>query len=157
METKPTTTDQQSRAEFLRSLGLSSAALMAVYCMGTLTACSSNDGNDPAPAPPSSNVDFTLDLNSADFSKLKTIGQFAYRNNIIVARVKDGSYVALSQACTHAGTAVQYRLNEDDFWCNNHGSEFGTNGSVQVGPATRALTMYKTALSADGNQLRVTA
>ncbi|AQG81913.1 ubiquinol-cytochrome c reductase iron-sulfur subunit [Spirosoma montaniterrae] len=157
METKPTINNQQSRAEFLRSLGLSSAALMAFYCMGTLTSCSS-DSDDPAPAPaPPSNVDFTLDLTTSDFSKLKTIGQFAYRDSIIVARVKDGSYVALSKACTHQGTDVQYRLNEDDFWCSNHGSEFGANGVVQVGPAARALTVYKTALSTDGNRLRVTA
>jgi cytochrome b6-f complex iron-sulfur subunit len=49
-----------NRAEFLRSLELSSATLMAMYCMGGLTACS-NEG--PQPDTSSGTVDFTLDLN----------------------------------------------------------------------------------------------
>ncbi|GAB3641790.1 QcrA and Rieske domain-containing protein [Spirosoma arcticum] len=153
-----TTTEQMKRGEFLRNLGLSSAALMSFYCMGTLTSCSSDD--DPAPGgtttPGTSGVNFTLDLTNASFSKLKTDGQFVYQDNIIVARVKGGTYVAMSKACTHAGTDVQYRLAQDDFWCNNHGSEFAPNGSVQVGPATQSLKLYKTVLSTDGNKLQVT-
>ncbi len=168
MKANPTT-DQMKRGEFLRSLGLSTAALMSFYCMGTLTSCSGSD--DPAPAAPttpttpgtgtgtgtgSGKVDFTLDLTTADFSKLKTDGGFAYRDSIIVARVKGGTYVALAKACTHQGTDVQYRLTQDDFWCSNHGSEFATNGTVQVGPAAQSLKVYKTTLSADGNKLQVT-
>lgn len=161
MKANPTT-DQMKRGEFLRSLGLSSAALMSFYCMGTLTSCSS--GDDPAPATGgtttpgtgSGKVDFTLDLTTTDFSKLKTDGQFVYRDNIIVARVKGGTYVALSKVCTHQGTDVQYRLTQDDFWCSSHGSEFGTNGSVQVGPAAQSLKMYKAVISPDGNKLQVT-
>ena len=159
-----TTTDQMKRGEFLRSLGLSSAALMSFYCMGTLTSCSS--GDDPAPATPTTpggttnpgtgKVDFTLDLTNASFSKLKTDGQFVYQDSIIVARVKGGTYVALAKACTHQGTDVQYRLADDDFWCSNHGSEFKTSGVVEKGPATQSLKVYKTALSADGNRLQVT-
>ncbi len=72
-----------NRGEFLRSLGLSSATLMAYYCMGTtLTACSSGSTNDPTPAPGASTgltgnadtskgaINFTLDLNSTDYSML---------------------------------------------------------------------------------------
>lgn len=165
MKANPTT-DQMKRGEFLRSLGLSTAALMSFYCMGTLTSCSSSD--DPAPATGGTTtpgtgtgtgtgkVDFTLDLTTTDFSKLKTDGGFAYRDSIIVARVQGGTYVALAKACTHQGTDVQYRLAQNDFWCSNHGSEFATNGTVQVGPAGQSLKVYKTTLSADGNRLQVT-
>ena len=156
-----TTTDQMKRGEFLRNLGLSSAALMSFYCMGTLTSCSSKD--DPAPAtttPGAGAVNFSLDLTNASFSKLKTDGQFVYQDNIIVARVKGGTYVALSKVCTHAGVDVQYRLAQDDFWCSpqngGHGSEYATSGSVQVGPAAQSLKMYKAVISTDGNTLRVT-
>jgi cytochrome b6-f complex iron-sulfur subunit len=158
-----TTTDQMKRGEFLRNLGLSSAALMSFYCMGTLTSCSSDE--DPAPAAPgpgtgNGKVDFTLDLATTDFSKLKTDGGFAYKDNIIVARVKGGTYVALSKVCTHAGVEVEYRLAQDDFWCNpqkgGHGSEYATGGNVQVGPAAQSLKLYKTILSTDGNKLQVT-
>lgn len=163
MKANPTT-DQLKRGEFLRSLGLSSAALMSFYCLGTtMTSCTKDD---PAPATGgtttpgtgtgSGKVDFTLDLTTADFSKLKTDGGFAYKDTIIVARVKGGTYVALAKACTHQGTDVQYRLTQDDFWCSNHGSEFATSGTVQVGPASQALKVYKTTISADGNKLQVT-
>lgn len=154
-----TTTEQMKRGEFLRSLGLSSAALMSFYCMGTLTSCSSDD---PEPSTPGTGtgVNFTLDLTNASFSKLKTDGQFVYQDNIIVARVKGGNYVALSKVCTHAGVEVEYRLDENDFWCNpqrgGHGSEYATSGNVQVGPAAQSLKLYKTTLSADGNKLQVT-
>jgi len=163
MKTNPTT-DQMKRGEFLRSLGLSSAALMSFYCLGTtMTACSKTDDPAPAakpgamtPAPGTGKVDFTLDLTTADFSKLKTDGGFVYRDSIIVARVKGGTYVALSRACTHQGTDVQYRLAQDDFWCNNHGSEFKPTGAVEKGPAAQALKVFKTVLSTDGNKLQVT-
>jgi cytochrome b6-f complex iron-sulfur subunit len=167
------TTDQMKRGEFLRSLGMSSAALMAFYCMGTgLTACSSKS-DDPSPGTGTGTtpttgitgnantsagaINFTLDLNDSNFSKLKTAGQYVLVGSLIVAKIANGSFVALSKACTHEGSDVQYRVTQNDFYCNNHGSEFSTTGAVEVGPATRALTQYKTALSTDGNSLTVTA
>lgn len=149
------TTNQMDRAEFLRSLGMSSAALMAFYCMGTgLTACSKSDDTTVAPTPgTSTGIDLTASANSA----LKTEGGYVYNGNIIVARVKGGNYVALSKVCTHQGTNVQYRLTQNDFWCPNHGSEFSTAGAVEVGPAEKSLAVYKTTLSADGNTLTITA
>ena len=160
MKTSPTT-DQMKRGEFLRSLGLSSAALMSFYCLGTtLTSCSCKDDPAPATTPTTGTgtgkTDFTLDLTTTDFSKLKTDGGFVYRDNIIVARVKGGTYVALARACTHQGTDVQYRLTQDDFYCANHGSEFATSGAVEKGPAAQSLKVYKTTLSTDGNKLQVT-
>ncbi|MCK8491452.1 Rieske (2Fe-2S) protein [Spirosoma sp. RP8] len=164
---------QMNRGEFLRDLGMSSAALMAFYCMGTLTACSSKS-DDPSPSTggtgttPSSGItgnantgsgaiNFKLDLTDSNFSKLKTAGQYVIVGSVIVAKIKNGSVVALSKACTHQGTDVQYRSGQDDMYCPNHGSEFSTTGAVEVGPATSPLTQYKTALSTDGNTLTVTA
>lgn len=161
MQTNPTTNESMKRGEFLRSLGLSSAALMAFYCMGTtLTSCSSSGNNDPTPSPGTgtgTGVDFTLDLTTTANQKLKTDGEYVYQGDVIVARVKGGSYVALSKVCTHQGTTVQYRLTQDDFWCPNHGSEYAKTGAVEVGPAAAPLTIYKTTLSANGNSLRVTS
>jgi len=169
MKSNPTT-DQMKRGEFLRSLGMSSAALMAFYCMGTtLTSCSkSND--DPAPATPAPStgitgnadtskgaINFTLDLTDANFSKLKTAGQYALVGSLIVAKTKSGSLIALSKTCTHEGNEVLYRADTDDIFCPSHLSEFQTTGAVKVGPATRALTQYKTTLSTNGNTLTVTA
>ncbi|GAB3890698.1 QcrA and Rieske domain-containing protein [Spirosoma agri] len=163
-------TDQLKRGEFLRSLGMGSAALMAFYCMGTgLTACSSkSDDPTPSTTTPSAGVtgnadasagtvSFTVDLTNSNYAKLKTTGQYAIVGSLIIAKVKSGSVVALSKTCTHQGTEVQYRSTQDDMYCPNHGSEFSPTGAVEVGPATKALTQYKTSLSADGNTLTVTA
>jgi cytochrome b6-f complex iron-sulfur subunit len=169
MKSNPTT-DQMKRGEFLRSLGMSSAALMAFYCMGTtLTSCSKGS-DDPAPATPAPStgitgnadaskgaVNFTLNLTDANFSKLKTAGQYALIGSLLVAKTKSGSLIALSKTCTHEGNEVLYRPDTDDIFCPSHFSEFQTTGAVKVGPAAKALTQYKTALSTDGNTLTVTA
>lgn len=158
-EKSPATTPMK-RGEFLRSLGMSGAALMAVYCMGTLTACS-NSSDDPAPGGGTTNpgggtgtkVDFTLDLNATANANLKTDGGFVIKDSVIVARVKGGTYVALAKSCTHQGTEVAYQLANDRFNCPNHGSNFKTDGSVINGPATSPLQQYKTTLT--GTSLRV--
>jgi cytochrome b6-f complex iron-sulfur subunit len=152
--------ENMNRGEFLKSLGLSSSALMAFYCLGTATSCSSTE--NPAPlgntnptgtTNTSNKIDFTLDLSTADYKTLKTEGEFVYKDKIIVANTKGGNYVALSKACTHASADIKYRLTENDFWCSLHGSEFNTSGSVKKSPATSALNVYKTELK--GDKLRI--
>ncbi len=166
---------QLSRGQFLRQLGLSSGALMAFYCMGTgLTACSGSGDDDPTPGSTGgtggtggtsgaikgttsgANIDFTVDLTHADYSKLKTSGEFGYVANIIIVNT-GGTYVALSKACTHEGSTISYRSATNDFKCPNHGSEFNLDGSVKLSPATKSLAVYKTEIQNGGSTLRVSA
>jgi cytochrome b6-f complex iron-sulfur subunit len=144
-----------TRTEFIRSLGLSSGALMAVYCLGGLTACS-NEEPDPAP-PASDKLNVSLDLNSADYNPLQANGGFAIVKGkpIIVARKNDGSFVAVSKDCTHQGAQLTYQATNDRFNCSLHGSNFSTTGSVVNGPATSPLKQYKTELNSAGTTLRV--
>lgn len=151
-------TNQQQpikRGEFLRNLGLSSAALMAFYCMGTLTSCSKgSDDPDPEPTP---DLDVTLDLTQADYRALQTVGGYTYYEDILIARVKSDTYVALSKICTHQSSTVFYRPATNDVYCPTHGSEYTTAGVVTV-PAEsgqKNLTQYKTSVS--GNSLRITS
>lgn len=174
METKQT--ENLSRGQFLRSLGLSSSALMAFYCMGTLTACSS--GDDPDPQTTGGNntggngnnttsgvtgttngsaINFVVDLTSDNYKSLKTEGEFAIIGDTIVVLSTNKTYVALSKACTHEGTTVAYRKAQNDIKCPNHGSEFNLDGSVKLSPAASPLTVYKATLSTDGNKLTVKA
>jgi cytochrome b6-f complex iron-sulfur subunit len=145
-----------TRAEFIRSLGLSSGALMAVYCLGGLTACS-NEEPDPATPDPAKGLDLSLDLTSADYSKLQTNGEFAIvkGQSIIVARKNDGSFVAVSKDCTHQGAQLVYQAGNDRFNCPLHGSNFSTTGAVVNGPAGAPLKQYKTELNSAGTTLRV--
>lgn len=140
-----------SRKDFIRTLGLSGAALMATYCLGSVTACSSKKEDDPQPTT-STKLDFTLNLNDAANANLKTNGGFIYKDAIIVARTTTGDYVAVSKECTHKGFALVFQAG-DQFHCDSHGSDFGTDGAVKKGPATVALKKYSTTLT--GTTLRV--
>ncbi|MDP5120048.1 MAG: Rieske (2Fe-2S) protein, partial [Spirosomaceae bacterium] len=99
-------------------------------------------------------VNFTVDLTVAKYAVLKTQGGFEYVDGIIIANANAG-IVALSKECTHAGTTVQFRKDDNDIWCSNHGSEFSPAGAVEKGPATTGLTSYSVSLSMDGNTLTV--
>lgn len=152
------------RGEFLRSLGLSTSALMAFYCLGTgMSACKTKD-NDPGPVTPAagvtgttsgSGIDFNVDLTSEAYKKLKTAGEFKLIGDTIVIATANNTYVALSKACTHQGTDVKYRRAFNDIQCPNHFSEFKLDGTVQKGPAASPLTVFTTSLSANGNSLNV--
>lgn len=170
------TTGVIKRGEFLRELGLSGSALMAFYCLGTLSSCS---GNDPQPAtapttpgttpPPTGTagltgnaltgqgrINFTLDLTNDTYKNLKTAGNYVTPGDVFVANTKGGKLIALSKSCPHAGTTVQYRSVEGDVYCPNHGSRFGDTGAVLNGPAASPLRMYVATLSANGNSLVIT-
>jgi cytochrome b6-f complex iron-sulfur subunit len=148
-----------SRAAFLRSLGLSSAALMSIYCLGTVTTSCSSKKEDPAPnpgpGPGGQKVDFTLDLTTPSNDALNTNGGYIYPKDtsIIVARTKNGNFIALSKVCTHQGTTVNFQSANDQIHCPNHGSNFNTDGTVKNGPAATALKKYNTTLT--GTNLRV--
>lgn len=135
------------RNAFLKLLG--TGALAA--CAGcALESCSSKDG-DPIPAPV--NVDFTLDLTISPNTVLQTPGGSVSKGGLIVVRVSASEFTALSQACTHAGTTVNYQPTAQNFLCPNHGSKFATSGAVLNGPAASPLHKYNTELT--GNNLRV--
>ncbi len=122
------TQDSISRKDFLLSLGLGGASLMAV-----LASCKNAD----SVAPSGVSVDIS--------TTIKNVGDYTYSSGVIIARVSAGStaasFVALSKACTHEGTAVTYQGN-GVFYCPNHGAQFSTTGSVTRGPASSSLSKY---------------
>ncbi|MFC5409894.1 ubiquinol-cytochrome c reductase iron-sulfur subunit [Larkinella bovis] len=153
-------TNQQEpikRSEFIRSLGLSSAALMAFYCMGALTSCSKGGSDDPDPTPnPGGKVDFTIDLNNSAYADLKDAAKkFVYKDDVLIAQAKNGNYIAVAKICTHEGNLVTYRPTVDNLYCPNHGSEYDLTGKVTVPAVSNQanLKQYKTALN--GTSLRV--
>ena len=139
--------ETMDRKEFLALLGISSAALALTYCFG---GC--QPGMNSFPTAPS-NVDFTLDLTNSANTALNTNGGYVYHGGVIVARTTGGTFVAVSQYCTHAGGTVVYESRVNEFYCPVHGSVFSTNGSVVNGPAPTALVKYNTSLA--GTSLRV--
>lgn len=147
------------RKEFMRQVGMSFGAIMLMNC---LQSCS--DGGeipDPNPTPITGKVDFTININDATYSGLKTKGNFVVvkAQNVIIARVNDvnGSWIAVDSRCTHQLTTINYRASSNDFLCPNHESTFSSTGAVTRGPATSALARFNTSFDATNNTLRVFA
>jgi cytochrome b6-f complex iron-sulfur subunit len=133
------------RKEFLSMFGISAAAI-------TLAACAQGCGKAPitktAPV-----VDITLDLTASSNAALTKNGGYMYIQGVIVARTNTGTYIAVSQACTHQGTSVVYSGANDEFICPAHGSYFGPTGVVGQGPANVSLKAYNTAVT--GQRLHI--
>ena len=134
-----------NRKEFLSQVGIGAAALILPACLTGLEGCKKKT-NPSSPA----NVDFTLDTSTG---ALASNGGTLVRSGVIVARTSSGSFIAVSVACTHEGTSVNYSSTNNNFVCPNHGAKFESGGSVTQGPASTSLTKYNTTLS--GTSLRV--
>jgi cytochrome b6-f complex iron-sulfur subunit len=130
------------RKTFLSSLGLSAASLVMASCLGSCK------NETPAPT-----VDFTIDLTDPAYAALNAPGGYVYLNGVIIAKTTNGNIVAVSQACTHEGAAVQYQSNNNQFYCPRHGAAFGTSGNVTNGPASSALKMYTVTIN--GTSVRI--
>ena len=99
-----------NRQEFFQKLGLSTGAMMAVYCLGGISGCSSSeDSIDPA----AGDEDFTLDLNASANEALNQVGGFVIANRVVVARTADTIFAAVTQVCSHQG---RQQVTYDAFW-----------------------------------------
>lgn len=105
-----------------------------------LESCTENGGDNPIPNP-SGTTPFQIDLSSATYQPLNTVGTHIYKNGVIIANTSNG-FVALSKACTHQGCAVSYNQNSNTFPCPCHGASFSSNGAVLGGPANGPLRKY---------------
>ena len=136
------------RKEFLFTLGKGTVAICAA---GYLASCVSPTSPNVPSAP--SNVDITLDLTQPANSALNNVGGYIYSNSLIIARISQTEFAAVSSICTHQGNTVYYDSPGKEFHCPAHGSNFSTSGSVINGPAGSPLKKYNTTLN--GNLLRV--
>ncbi|NQS91595.1 MAG: Rieske (2Fe-2S) protein [Chloroflexi bacterium] len=55
----------------------------------------------------------------------------------VIYQTKDG-FISFSLVCTHLGCTLEE--DGDHFSCPCHGSQFGQDGRVLIGPATKSLT-----------------
>jgi cytochrome b6-f complex iron-sulfur subunit len=137
-----------NRKEFLKSMGLSGAALLAVYCSGCSLSPNVNFNT------PSTSVDFTLDLSQSAYNSLNTDGGYVITNGVVVARTTSGQYVAVTQICSHEGQPnVTYVKSSNIFYCNVHGAQYDTSGKGLNSNGRNGLATYKTSLN--GTLLRV--
>ncbi len=78
---------------------------------------------------------------------------------LIVIRVSNTTVRALSRNCTHAGFSVNFDGANNNLPCSqqggSHGSIFNLDGSVQRGPASRALTSYNASINSEGTIITI--
>jgi cytochrome b6-f complex iron-sulfur subunit len=143
------------RKDFMKQVGIGFGAIMLMNC---LQSCSETEIPDPNPVT-STGLDITIDLNTSTYSSLITKGNFAVitANKIIVARTNDtnGTFIAVSSACTHEGRTIAYQSASNNFKCPLHGAEFAATGAVTKGPATVALKKYSTTFNETAKTLRI--
>ncbi|CAM3218779.1 ubiquinol-cytochrome c reductase iron-sulfur subunit [Rhodothermus bifroesti] len=148
-----------SRRVFLQTAG---STLPFVSLFLSLSGCDSyssmEDDND-TPPPPGSGITIEgntvfLDLTGSEARKVANPGGFLHIDaaDMLVVNV-EGTIRAFSSICTHQGCEISSFQN-NRFVCFCHGSQFGTDGQVLQGPATRALTAYT--VERDGNRVRIT-
>jgi cytochrome b6-f complex iron-sulfur subunit len=142
------------RNEFFAALGVSAGTIMFAPF---LVSCSksSMDSTEPPGGGGGVPVDFTLDLTQPANANLNSNGGSLLKSGVIVARTSTGDFIAVASACTHQGYILVFESANNQFHCNNHGSNFATGGSVINGPATAALKKYNAVLT--GTSLRVYA
>lgn len=69
----------------------------------------------------------------------------AGQEKIIVTRVSQSAFTALSARCTHQGCCTSpYQHQQNAIVCSCHGSRFDAHGNVLQGPATQPLKKYDT-------------
>lgn len=96
-----------------------------------------------------------LTLPFASFPQLMMVGGVVcgqptgLGNPIIVTRLDASTVIAVDSRCTHLGCTVGWNQQNQDFECPCHGSTFGSDGHVQVGPATTPLKSYAVSVTTD--------
>ena len=59
-----------------------------------------------------------------------------------LARLQDGSFLALHRKCTHLGCTVPWIPDEQRFACPCHASAFDIHGDILSSPAPRPLDLF---------------
>ena len=145
--------EKMNRMEFLKSLGLKGASLFAVYCAASGLSSCVNESMDPTNPTGVTGNELILDLTSAAYTKLNTVGNYVVVSGIVIARVSTSAFAAVTQVCSHEGRR-QVVFNAGEFYCAAHGARFDTVGKGLNSTGSRGLKTYVTLL--EGTTLKVT-
>ncbi len=99
-------------------------------------------------------LDFILNLDDSAYDALKKVGGYVRKNKVVIARVSEGNFVAVTQICSHQGAeSITFRSTNSDFYCTKHGAIFDLEGNGLNSNGSKGIMVYKTLLS--GKDLRI--
>lgn len=129
---------------------LASASLLS---LGALATASCGDGVISGPSVVPGFPEETLQIDPRQVTALQQVGgrtvvTQGVSSPVLVERVTEGQYRALSLVCPHRGTIVN--VNGDGFLCPNHGARFDRDGTWLGGQATSDLAPLGVKVNADG-------
>lgn len=139
-----------NRNEFLKSLGLKGAALLAVYCTGSALSSCQNESNI---APNPTGELLKIDLTTTAAAALKNVGGYIRQNNVVLAKVSATEYVAVTQTCSHEGRQEIVYMNSQ-FYCTAHGAAFSKTGAGLNSNGRAGIKVFQVSIA--GNILTVT-
>lgn len=153
---------EKSRRAFLTDAGkLIGSAAIAAIAIPILQACEPTsmpkiDEPIVGPTDPDGRVAVDIsDLNDSKPAKRAAGLRGPDGKGVIVTRVSDTEYHALSIKCTHEGCDVGTEVQAGVMTCPCHLSKFRLNGDVAQGPAPVPLPKYDSVLDAEKKQLRI--
>ncbi len=81
------------------------------------------------------------DANASNYVVARYEGLEDTAPGIFIKKTPEGKHVGFSATCTHAGCAVDWRQEENQFYCPCHQGKFDANGKNIAGPPPRPLDM----------------
>ena len=100
------------------------------------------------PEPPTSNALFTINLTSSEASALANNGGYMIKQNIVVAKNKNGEFVAATVICSH-DLLKKVIFKNNEYYCTEHDARFDQTGKGLNSKGNRGLKIYQTSLSGD--------
>lgn len=121
--------------------------------------------NTPPPPPPSTTgfemcgTELCIPLADAANTVLRNVDGARVitveNRRLLVIRLEQSSFLALSAVCTHSGCTVRYSAAQSDIECPCHGSRFTLGGDVTAGPADAPLTTYTATYDTTNDVVRI--
>ena len=136
---------QMKRDQFIKQFAIGGSILLTAPVL--FNSCS--DDMEDIQNEEQNNNSATLNLTDGAYAALGTVGGYVYKDNMIVIRLTDSNYIALSKICTHQGCDVSYSHSKNELPCPCHGSRFDTSGQVLQGPASTSLKKYQVVKEGD--------
>ena len=138
-----------TRREFIGYVGLGCLAGVGLLSQGCAT----------TPVYRTSAIGGNVELLEDEFNALIADGnailvRMIEGDPVLLVRVAQNEYVALSAVCTHQKCEV--RAQQTQLECPCHGSTFSFEGAVTRGPAKRALTSYAVVVANETIQIDLT-